>query len=98
MNPFERYSDECNAEKHRSFWQNSFNSYTLNQIQDFRAEELPLHDVQRVPAHHSLLALHHVPLTYDEAAIQEILDCVTPSTVRIMWSSKDFQASTSSAK
>ncbi len=50
--------------------------------------------LQRVPAHHSLLALHHVPLKFDEAAIQEVLDCVTPSNVRIMWSSKEFQVST----
>lgn len=47
--------------------------------------------LQRVPAKHALLALHHVPLTFDPAAIQEVLDCLTPDQARIMWSSKDFQ-------
>ena len=40
-----------------------------------------------------LLALHSVPQEYDEAAIQAVLQELTPANVRIMWSSKRFQVS-----
>ena len=69
-----------------------------DRVQDFRVLIHSSKPMQRVPAQHSLLALHHVPLEYDEAAIKEVLDCLDPCTVRIMWSSKDFQVSAWSAK
>lgn len=40
---------------------------------------------------HTLLALHHVPLEYDEAAIQAVLSQLRPDTMRCMWTSKNFQ-------
>ena len=47
--------------------------------------------MQTCPGPDVLLNLHHVPQTYDEAAIHDVLDHLTPERVQIMWSSKDFQ-------
>ncbi|KAL0019017.1 hypothetical protein WJX77_001203 [Trebouxia sp. C0004] len=45
-----------------------------------------------------LLALHNVPQEYDESAIKGVLAELTPANVRIMWSSKLFQGTTSSTE
>ena len=38
-----------------------------------------------------LLATYNVSTEYDAAAIHAVLDVMTPSAVRVMWSSKTFQ-------
>jgi hypothetical protein len=37
-----------------------------------------------------LLAGYNVPLQYDEAAIQSVLDELVPHRARLLWSSREF--------
>ena len=37
-----------------------------------------------------LLAAYAVPQEYSEAAINELLDCLTPANARLFWISKQF--------
>ena len=52
---------------------------------------LPFHDISS--CRDLLLALHNVPQEYNEAAIRNVLQELTPANARIMWSSKLFQVS-----
>jgi hypothetical protein len=38
-----------------------------------------------------LLAMHHVPLDFEPAAVRAVLACMTPDAARIMWASKTFK-------
>lgn len=42
-----------------------------------------------------MLALHHVPLEFDSAAIREVLSDLTVENLRIMWASRDFKVTSS---
>jgi insulysin len=44
--------------------------------------------MQMYPTKHTLLGMCDVPLEYNQGAIQEVLGCLTPQQVRMMWSSK----------
>lgn len=47
--------------------------------------------LQTYPWQDVLVAAYGVPKVYDAAAIKEILDCLTPEQVRVMWASKKFE-------
>ena len=65
---------------------------------NFSDKPMPASHVQNIsstmqisPRAYTLLALHHVPLEYNADAIHAVLSELRPDSVRIMWSSKDFQ-------
>lgn len=46
--------------------------------------------MQLVPGPYTLLALHNVPLDYDETAICQVLEELQPEGVQCMWCSTSF--------
>jgi len=44
--------------------------------------------MQMYPVEHTLLGMYGVPMEFNPAAIHEVLDCITPDKLMLMWSSK----------
>lgn len=71
----------------------------LSQLRFRFAEKMPpfssaqslAHAMQDYPEKDLLLAMHHVPLDFDAAAIEAVLACMTPEAARVMWASPDFK-------
>jgi len=63
-------------------------------MQPFDAVQSLAHAMQEYPAKDLLLAMHHVPLDFDPAAMEDVLAHLTPQSARVMWCSPDFEGKT----